>query len=91
MSNRLSLITLLKEYFSDFQLFLFTHDKGFFEILKEKMSWKNYEIYVQQNSDRYEMPYLKKSLNYFESAKKYFDEYDYPACANLFEKRGGET
>ena len=49
MSNRLSLIAVLKEYFSDFQIFLFTHDKSFFEILKEKMSWKNYEMYVDNS------------------------------------------
>jgi hypothetical protein len=85
MSNRLSLITLLKEYFSDFQLFLFTHDKGFFEILKEKMSWKAYEMYVDSTGE-FEKPHIKKSLNYFESAKKHFDEYDYPACANYLRK-----
>jgi hypothetical protein len=33
------------------QLFLFTHDKGFFEILKEKMSWKNYEVYVDNTEE----------------------------------------
>ena len=85
MSNRLSLIYLLKEYFKDFQLLLFTHDRGFFEILKDKMSWKSYEIYLKEKDD-YEVPYIKKSLNYFESAKKYFEEYDYPACANYLRK-----
>ncbi len=84
MSNRLSLITLLKEYFYDFQIFLFTHDKNFFEILKDKMRWKSYEIYV--DSKDLEKPFIKKSLNYFESAKKYFEEYDYPACANYLRK-----
>jgi ABC-type lipoprotein export system ATPase subunit len=84
MSNRLSLITILKEYFYDFQILLFTHDKNFFEVLKEKMRWKSYEIYIDNNS--LEKPFIKKSLNYFESAKKYFDEYDYPACANYLRK-----
>ena len=85
MSNRLSLVRLIKEYFNDFQIFLFTHDKGFFEILKDKMKWKAYEIYVD-NSGEFEKPYIKKSLNYFENAKKHFDEYDYPACANYLRK-----
>ena len=85
MSNRLNLIEILKTEFSDFQIFFFTHDKGFFEILKEKMPWKSYELYVD-NEGEFEKPYIKKSLNYFESAKKYFDEYDYPACANYLRK-----
>ncbi len=85
MSNRLSLISILKDYFKDFQIFLFTHDRAFFEILKDKMPWKSYEIFVN-SSGEFEEPYIKKSLNYFESAKKYFDEYDYSACANYLRK-----
>jgi len=85
MNNRLNLINILKSEFSDFQIFFFTHDKGFFEILKEKMPWKAYELYID-NEGEFEKPYIKKSLNYFESAKKYFDEYDYPACANYLRK-----
>jgi len=85
MSNRLNLIDIIKTEFSDFQIFFFTHDKGFFEILKEKMPWKAYELYVD-NEGEFEKPYIKKSLNYFESAKKHFDEYDYPACANYLRK-----
>ena len=85
MNNRLNLIDILKREFSDFQIFFFTHDKGFFEILKDKMSWKSYEIYVDSEG-KFEKPYIKKSLNYFESAVKHFDNYDYPACANYLRK-----
>ena len=85
MNNRLNLIDVLKSEFSDFQIIFFTHDKNFFNILKEKMKWKSYEIYV--NSRDLEKPYIKKSLNYFESAKKYFDEYDYPLVLTICEKR----
>ena len=85
MSNRLNLLEILKAEFSDFQIFFFTHDKGFFEILKDKMPWKAYEIYVD-NDGEFEKPYIKKSLNYFESAIKHFNEYDYPACANYLRK-----
>ena len=85
MSNRLNLIDVIKREFKDFQIFFFTHDKGFFEILKDKMSWKAYEIYVDSDGE-FEKPYIKKSLNYFESAIKHFNEYDYPACANYLRK-----
>jgi len=85
MSNRLNLIKLLQDYFNDFQIFFFTHDKALFEIFKEKMSWKSYEVYVDDKDD-FEKPIIKKSLNYFQSAKKHFEEYDYPACANYLRK-----
>lgn len=86
MNNRLNLIDILKNEFSDFQIFFFTHDKGFFEILKDKMSWKAYEVYVDTHEDGFEIPFVKQSLNYFETAQKYFNEYDYPACANYLRK-----
>jgi len=86
MSNRLNLIDLLKESFSDFQIFFFTHDKGLFEIFKDKMEWKAFEIYVKQSDGGFEVPFIKKTLTYFESAVKYFGEHDYPACANYLRK-----
>ena len=49
------------------------------------MSWKAYEIYVESDGE-FEKPYIKKSLNYFESAVKHFNEYDYPASANYLRK-----
>ncbi len=85
MSNRLNLLEILKTEFNDFQIFFFTHDKALFDVFKEKMDWKSYEIYVEHNGE-FEKPYIKKSLNYFESAKKHFDEFDYPACANYLRK-----
>jgi wobble nucleotide-excising tRNase len=85
MNNRLRLIDVLKSEFSDFQIFFFTHDKALFDIFKEKKEWKSYEIYVDNSGD-FEKPFIKKSLNYFESAKKHFDEHDYPACANYLRK-----
>ena len=62
MSNRLNLLEILKTEFSDFQIFFFTHDKGFFEILKDKMSWKAYEIYVDEHEEGFEKPYIKREL-----------------------------
>ncbi len=50
------------------------------------MSWKAFEIYVDEDEEGFEKPYIKKSLNYFESAIKHFDEYDYPAYANYLRK-----
>ncbi|NEW60716.1 recombinase RecF, partial [Sulfurovum sp. bin170] len=83
MSNRLSLITLLKEYFSDFQIFFFTHDKALFEIFKDKMSWRAYEIYVDESDEGYEIPFLKKSNTLLEQAKLQKYKKNYDCSANL--------
>ena len=44
MSNRLSILDILDEYFSDYQIFLTTYDKAWYEIVKQRTShggkWK---------------------------------------------------
>lgn len=86
MNNRLNLIDILKEEFSDSQIFFFTHDKGLFEVFKDKMNWKSYEIYVDKHDDGYEIPYIKKHESYSELANNHFKDRDYPACANYLRK-----
>ncbi len=85
MSNRERLLELLHKYFNEFQIFFFTHDRELFEIFKEKMPWKSFEIYVD-DSGEYNKPKLLPSLDYFQKAQKYFGEHDYPACANYLRK-----
>jgi ABC-type multidrug transport system ATPase subunit len=85
MSNRLNLIDILKSEFSDFQIFFFTHDKAFFEVLKDKMNWKAYEIYVDDIED-YEKPFIKTNKEYSEKVKEHFDNRDYPASSNYLRK-----
>lgn len=86
MNNRLHLVDILKSEFSDFQIFFFTHDKGLFEIFKDKMEWKAFEIYVDRHSDGYEVPFVKKNEEYSELAKQHFKNRDYPASANYLRK-----
>lgn len=80
MSNRLKLLDVLKAEFSDFQIFLFTHDKELFEIYKNKMSWEKYEFYVD---DEAAIPTAKviKSTSEIDRAKKYYREKEYDSCA----------
>jgi len=85
MSNRFNLIDIIKTEFSDFQIFFFTHDKGFFEILKDKMSWKAYEIYVD-NEGEFEKPYLKTDQTYHEKAIEYFRKKEYEIASNFLRK-----
>ena len=80
MSNRLKLLDVLKAEFSDFQTFLFTHDKELFEIYKNKMPWEKYEFYID---DEAAIPTAKviKSTSEIDRAKKYYKEKEYDSCA----------
>lgn len=83
MSNRLNLIDLIQQYFTEFQIFFFTHDKGLFETFKDKMEWKSYEIYVDKNNDGFEIPFIKRSNSLLEQAKYQKLHKNYDCSANL--------
>ena len=83
MSNRLPVLDILKEYFSDYQIFLMTYDRAWYEIVKQRTAnsgeWKYAEFYLK--TDEYEIPIYVEDRAYLEKAKEYFDANDYKACA----------
>jgi len=83
MNNRMNLVDILKSEFSDYQIFFFTHDKGLFEVFKDKMSWRAFEIYVDRHQDGYEVPLLKASNSELEQAKLHKLKRNYQCSANL--------
>lgn len=81
MSNRLPIIDILKDQFNDYQVFLMTYDKEWYEILKRHFpSWKTIELYAGQCSD-YEMPVLVENKKYLDKAKFYLQGNDHKAAA----------
>ena len=84
MSNRLPVLDILDEYFSDYQIFLTTYDKAWYEIVKQHTSrggkWKAVEFYFSQ-TDEYEIPVYAEDKAYLEKAREYLDTNDYKACA----------
>ena len=84
MSNRLPVLDILDEYFSDYQIFLTTYDKVWYEIVKQRTSrggkWKVVEFYFSQ-TDEYEIPVYAENKAYLEKAREYLDTNDYKACA----------
>ena len=83
MSNRLPLIDILDEYFSDYQIFLTTYDKAWYEIAKQRTAqkdWKYAEFYFGE-TDEYEVPIYVENKAYLEKAREYLDANDYKACA----------
>ena len=84
MSNRLPVLDILDEYFPDYQIFLTTYDKTWYEIVKQRTSrggkWKAVEFYFDQ-TDEYEIPVYAENKAYLEKAREYLDSNDYKACA----------
>ena len=83
MSNRLPMINILKEYFSDYQIFFMTYDRAWYEIVKQRTvgsEWKYAEFYFSK-TDEYEIPIYAEDRVYLEKAREYFNINDYKACA----------
>ena len=83
MSNRFPVLDILKKYFSDYQIFLMTYDKAWYEIVKQRTTekeWKYAEFYFS-NTDECEIPIYVENKAYLEKAKEYLKVNDYKACA----------
>ena len=84
MSNRLPVLDILDEYFSDYQIFLTTYDKAWYEIVKQRTAhggkWKAVEFYFEQ-TDEYEIPVYLENKAYLDKARDYLNLNDYKACA----------
>ncbi len=98
LTNRIPILDILKNEFSDYQVFIGTYDRHLYELAKNKFEtevpgkWKSIEMYVgkdQLNNQSIEKPILVVGENYFEKAVQYLHDFkkpDYPASANYFRK-----
>ena len=83
MSNRFPVLDILEEYFKDYQIFLTTYNKAWYEIVKQRTAqkdWKYTEFYFGQ-TDEYEIPVYVEDKAYLDKARKHLDANDYKACA----------
>lgn len=83
MSNRLPIIKILQDFFSDYQVFLLTHDLEWYEILKQRLDqekWKSVELYSTKDVE-YEIPVVAESKDYLTKAQSYLANHDYKAAA----------
>ncbi len=92
MSNRIPFINILKDHFQDFQLFITTYDKAWFELLKSYLNereWNYLEIYSKNLLDGFEAPVIY-SNDLIQKSKDYLSTNDYKASAvyirSAFEK-----
>ena len=86
MSNRIPVIDILKEKFSDYQIFLMTYDKEWYELLKRHFTnWKTVELYAGKGID-YEIPILVENKKYLDKAQHYLEAHDHTAAAVYLRK-----
>ena len=93
IANRLPLLNILKSEFPDYQIFITTYDKPWYEYAKSYLegaeNWKTLEFYAQETKEGYEIPLINDG-DFLQKAKKYYDECDYKAAAvytrSAFEK-----
>ncbi len=96
--NRIPLLNILtdkvirgtvSETFTDYQVFLSTYDKQWFDLAKNHLgtsNWHFLEMYIDKHSKGFHYPALLPSEGDFEKATHYFRMKQYPACANYQRK-----
>lgn len=96
MSNRMFVIRKLLEYAKDYQLFIFTHDYAFYDIVKDyldsnqtKNTWEFYELYSINDdltTSNIPEPYVKKGIDYINQAKILYSRCNYHSSATCLRK-----
>jgi energy-coupling factor transporter ATP-binding protein EcfA2 len=94
IANRLPLLEILKTDFPDYQIFITTYDKPWFEyargFLEGQSGWKTLEFYAQPCGDGTEVPIIFDDQDLIVKANRYLQQCDYKAAAvytrSAFEK-----
>lgn len=92
MSNRVPLLEVINKEFSNFQCFITTYDRNWYETSKHWFEfntvekWKSLEIYVNDQQHLFEIPLLVTETDNVKLAEQYFFKKDYPASANTLRR-----
>ena len=95
IANRLPLLNILETDFADYQIFITTYDKPWFEyarsFLEGKAGWKTLELYAQPCSDGTDIPVIFDDQSLIAKAERHLRQCDYKAAAvytrSAFEKK----
>lgn len=91
MSHRNIVLDIILNKTSDFQLFILTHDKLFFEMARHKIKglgqtdWEYFEMY-SNNKNGIPQPYITKSKTYLEKAETFLTLKEYEVAGNFLRK-----
>ena len=89
MGLRKQVIPILLSYSNKFQMFIFTHDRAFYNLIESEISkqeeWIKYELYAPIENDQ-PQPQIYEKKSYLETAKYYFHHLQLPSCANTLRR-----
>lgn len=89
MSNRAKVVNFLLDISDKYKIYLFTHDRAFFEFFKHKSKrhisadeWLYKEIYMGETKT----PYLRDSKTYLEEAEHFINQNKFEIAGNFLRK-----
>lgn len=94
IANRLPLLDIVEKDFPEYQIFITTYDKPWFEhargFLEQHSGWKTMEFYAQSCADGTEIPIVFDNQDLLTKAQQHLQQCDYKAAAvytrSAFEK-----
>ena len=94
IANRLPLLKILNSDFQDYQIFITTYDKPWYEyaksFLKSSEGWQTLEFYIEETKAGYEIPKIFDNTDLLQKAKYHLENSDYKSAAvyarSAFEK-----
>jgi len=94
IGNRLPLLKILKSNFQDYQIFITTYDKPWYEYVKSYLEgiegWLTLEFYAEETKEGYEIPKIIDNQDFLKTALYHYNNSDYKAAAiyarSAFEK-----
>ena len=90
MSNRMPILNILDKFFKEFQIFLFTFDRQWYEIIKQHIAIHKNKLainpckfigFFSSNTDESDLPIYADDKKYLDKAEEYFNHNDYKASA----------
>jgi len=84
-SNRIPLLEILRKKFNDYQIFMATYDRQWYELVKMYTSskkWHYIEMYIKEEPQNgYEIPIIHDKTNFVERAEHHLNNGDLKAAA----------
>jgi hypothetical protein len=85
IANRLPMLEILESEFADYQIFITTYDKPWFEyarsFLEGQAGWKTMEFYAQLSKGGMELPMIFDNQDLISKADRHLQQCDYKAAA----------
>ncbi|MEZ4681504.1 MAG: hypothetical protein R2932_45555 [Caldilineaceae bacterium] len=94
MSLRMRVIRTIVDKCRDYQLIIMTHDRGFFNIVRQNLlldqEWLALEFYENRVNGQYASPLVLSNKDALVRAEEYLAQRDYEACALYLRKKAEE-